>query len=299
MNTDESSTPNLNEKLFWKCPNCSLPLMVHEKSMRCANGHVFDKAKQGYCNLLLANQKAAKEPGDNAGMIDARRAFLDSGFYQPLVENIGKLIFAKGVYNKSLDNNSISDNSLNLLDLGCGEGYYLNALASVLGKYDYDVSSYGVDISKFANRRAAARYKSAEFAVASTFNLPALDQCVDIALCVFAPLSMSEVRRVLKAESGLFIRVSPGPKHLFQLKQAIYDQVQLHEVPECPEGFEVLGQERLHYELTLNPSDYEKLITMTPLNWHGKEENKTRLLSESLSTVEVDFDIQLYRLSAA
>lgn len=276
---------------IWQCPNCQLPLRSDVKSMQCDNRHVFDKAKQGYCNLLLANQKAAKEPGDSREMIDARRAFLSAGHYQALVESLCYLI---------LKYRELTNPKTNLLDLGCGEGYYLNALSTALtAQLEGEVYAYGIDISKVANRRAAAHYKSAEFSVASTFNLPVLDNAVDLALCVFAPLSMAEVKRVLQPKTGLLVRVSPGPRHLFQIKQAIYDDVQLHDKPKTPEGFDCLHSSALHYELELNQADYEQLIAMTPLNWHGKEDGKKQLLLAEKSKVEVDFDIQLYRINSA
>lgn len=272
---------------FWQCPNCQSPLSSGPKAMHCHNGHVFDKAKQGYCNLLLANQKAAKEPGDSKEMIEARRAFLNAQHYQPLVEHLAEVLAQH--YQGAIDS------PVNVLDLGCGEGYYLNALVSKFTKNN--VNAYGIDISKVANRRAAGQYKQAEFAVASTFNIPVLNGCVDVALCIFAPLSMNEVKRVLKPETGVLIRVSPGPRHLFQIKQAIYDEVNLHEKPLCPDGFERLSDSRLHYELTLSSEHYRQLITMTPLNWYGKEENKQALLEHHHAMVEIDFDIQLYRLA--
>lgn len=285
--SEQSET--LSSVEFWRCPNCQSPLIAETKLMKCQHNHIFDKAKQGYCNLLLANQKAAKEPGDSLEMIDARRAFLNAGHFQPLVTELMSV----------LNENYAVDRAINLLDMGCGEGYYLNALSIGLSRcHDHSVLAYGVDISKIANRRAAAHYKQAEFSVASSFNLPVLDNSVDVALCVFAPLSMSEVKRVLKQPSGVLLRVSPGPRHLYQLKQAIYDDVQLHEPPECPAGFTRLAQNRVHYELKLEKNDFQQLLSMTPLNWHGKEEGKQALLAYQQVLVEVDFDIQLYRINA-
>ena len=36
------------------------------KCWSCAQGHTFDMARSGYVNLLPANRKHAKNPGDNA-----------------------------------------------------------------------------------------------------------------------------------------------------------------------------------------------------------------------------------------
>ena len=77
------------EKLAqYRCPLCQQALLLDEKSYRCANNHSFDQAKQGYVNLLPVQFKHSKEPGDNKAMVQARRAFLDKGYYQPLLDSM-------------------------------------------------------------------------------------------------------------------------------------------------------------------------------------------------------------------
>ncbi|MDD3276171.1 MAG: hypothetical protein PHP93_03860, partial [Kiritimatiellales bacterium] len=66
------------------CPVCNSPLDWIAKECRCANGHSFDPAKEGYVNLLLSHQRKSSHPGDNAAMIQARRRFFDSGAYDPV-----------------------------------------------------------------------------------------------------------------------------------------------------------------------------------------------------------------------
>ena len=66
------------------CPICASALQLNNKSCRCDNGHCFDVARQGYVHLLPVGQKNSKAPGDDKGMVAARRAFLDKGFYAPL-----------------------------------------------------------------------------------------------------------------------------------------------------------------------------------------------------------------------
>lgn len=56
--------------------------------------------------------KHSKSPGDNKEMVIARRAFLDKGFYSPLID---KLI---NFYQEFASDNAI------MLDAGCGEGFY-------------------------------------------------------------------------------------------------------------------------------------------------------------------------------
>lgn len=67
------------------CPICKSPLLDQGKDAVCKNGHLFDRAKEGYFYLLPPKSNA---PGDNAEMVRARRDFLDCGFYVPLARAI-------------------------------------------------------------------------------------------------------------------------------------------------------------------------------------------------------------------
>jgi len=69
-----------------KCPSCEQVLRLAGNSWHCDNGHQFDRAKRGYTNLLLAQQRRSRSPGDDKAMVQARTAFLELGRYQPLAD---------------------------------------------------------------------------------------------------------------------------------------------------------------------------------------------------------------------
>jgi len=50
------------------CPLCQAPLAELEGGVGCAAGHRFDRARQGYLNLLPVQHKKSLDPGDNAAM---------------------------------------------------------------------------------------------------------------------------------------------------------------------------------------------------------------------------------------
>src|SRR3954466_6778851 len=114
---------------MWRCPVCDDALREEGRTWRCAIGHSYDVAKEGYVNLLITHQRRQREPGDSAEMLRARRAFLDGGHYAPP---------------KDAATAQLTDES-SILDVGCGEGYYTR---------DVDATLWAVDIAKPAVRLA-------------------------------------------------------------------------------------------------------------------------------------------------
>jgi len=275
--------------VIWRCPKCKGLFVEQGSSLICENGHSFDRARQGYVHLLLANQKASREPGDNETMISARRHFLSADFYAPLVEEIVGLV-------------PCDKGGLSLLDLGCGEGHYLQSVVQGVSSDLEYCHGYGVDISKPAVRKAASSYKMSalasetrklDYAVASSVRVPADDACVDGILVVFAPCEASEIVRLLKPD-GFFIQVSPGPKHLYELKECIYPEVKLHSQPPLPEGMSLRAQNRLNYSISIESRPVlESLLEMTPFTWRGNREAKSALLDKGTLQLEIDFIIQV------
>lgn len=270
---------------MWSCPVCKGALSEQERTLSCAQNHRYDRAKEGYVNLLLANQKRSKEPGDSKEMVAARRAFLEGGHYDPLIESIASLITT----------HADSDRQLHLFDAGCGEGYYLNGVATQLTGQDRFGSGYGCDIAKVAVQKAAKKYKALNFAVASTFNLPVLTDSCDGVMQVFAPAAPSEVSRILRS-GGIWLQVNPGPEHLCEMKQMIYEHADKHEVIEqTPEGFDLVEEDNLTFTVKLQDSGAcENLLKMTPFYWSA-DDNAKQKMAAGLSDVTADFHVRVLR----
>ena len=271
---------------MWICPACDQPLELKQNTWRCENGHSYDKGKEGYVNLLLAQHKNSKEPGDNKEMVNARRQFLQQGHYQPLVERLYELIVEASCEAK-----------ITLFDAGCGEGYYLGFLQNALMNAGLDVEAKGCDISKIAIQKAAKKYKDCHFSVASTFNLPVSDTSQSAVIQVFAPSDAAEVARILKSD-GIWIQVDPASEHLHQLKSRIYQSSQKHQnKAECIEGFESLYSQELTFNITLaDPEQRLSLLKMTPFFWSASEQS-VRELQDSLDHVSCHFHLRLFRKS--
>lgn len=270
--------------MSWSCPVCQAPLKLSGAQWQCENKHCYDRAKAGYVNLLLANQKRSPEPGDSKEMITARRAFLEQDHYLPLVSALADLI--RQHHGKP---------TLALYDTGCGEGYYLGNIVSLLSQPELAISAAGSDISKAAIEKAAKKYPQLHFAIASNFNLPVPNDSQDMVLQVFAPGSAEEIHRIL-AVGGLWLHVSPAEEHLAQLKAALYETPQQHAVDaEIPAGFEELPGIRLRYEFSLPQLQSRKeLLMMTPYYW-SVEEGAMASVLERMSELSADFSIRVLR----
>lgn len=269
---------------MWICPKCRETLTPSQSSWSCSNNHHFDIAKEGYVNLLLANQKRTKDPGDNNNMINARRAFLERDYYLPLAEKLAQLI---------RENTSASE-ALALYDIGCGEGYYLDRVHRSLQQYNIALSSGGSDISKHAIQKASKKYKNCHFAVASNAQLPIASNQVDALIQVFAPAHQEEVIRVL-SETGIWLQVSPAAAHLKEMKEHIYSTPEEHQASNLDiPGFTVAHQEILTYNIDLETlADRKHLLMMTPFYW-SSDESKIKAITEGLTSATVAFHIKVF-----
>ena len=279
-----------DEPLIYRCPVCQEGLVLNGRSLKCANNHSYDIAKEGYVNLLLANQKRSQEPGDNKIMVRHRRQFFDTGLYEPLSDKINEMVadFATpSGQNKRLD----------MLDSGCGEGYFLHRLGAFLAEEKRPFSLHGIDISKFAVKAAAKRDKSASWAVGSSYALPILPDSVDIILNVMAPFDPAEFGRVLRG-NGRVLRVTPGPEHLFSLREHIYPNPEKHPLPSNElAGFEFQGSQRVQFVRQLQSEQIQSLFVMTPYSWNASAETREKIMSLSGLSITVDFVLTLFEKS--
>ncbi|WP_440053251.1 23S rRNA (guanine(745)-N(1))-methyltransferase [Pseudoalteromonas sp. T1lg65] len=262
----------------YRCPLCQQSLFKGGFSYVCNNNHHFDIAREGYVNLLPVQNKKSKQPGDNKEMVMARRAFFETEHYHFLRDIVAAKCAAK--------------HPLTVLDLGCGEGFYTNEIAKQCKEADV----YGIDIAKTAVRYAAKRYPHVHFSVASTKESPFESQCADVIVSIFAPVFDQELARLLKPDGTLFI-ISPGPKHLFEFKSIIYDDVKLHTPPATPNGFELVEQTPLELTRPIEFDNAQNLITMTPFAWKFKQEHLDRLQKIESLCVTYSFYVSEYRLA--
>ena len=271
----------MNQSLF-VCPICQKALYREAGTYRCETGHSFDIAREGYVNLLPANQKHSGNPGDDREMVNARTRFLDGGWYAPLREALCACV-VKAAKERPV-----------LIDAGCGEGYYTSKLTEMISAKNGRTA--GIDLSKAAVRRAARRCPQTEIAVASVYHLPLGDECADILVDCFSPLAAEEFCRVLKP-GGFFLYVVPGPQHLWELKEILYENPYENAVrEEHYPGFEQQESVPIEFRFRLERSeDIAALFHMTPYTWKTPKNGAERLAQLCELDVTAQFRILIYQ----
>ncbi|MBE6114084.1 MAG: methyltransferase domain-containing protein [Erysipelotrichaceae bacterium] len=260
------------------CPKCNCKLVKENRSAKCCHGHCYDYAKEGYLNLLLKN---SVNHGDNKDMVVARRLFLEKDYYAPLCDRLIEL----------LQKEKIST----LWDMGCGEGYYTHRIALALP----DTQVYGNDLSKEAIKLAAKSDKSIQYVIASNAALPIEDGSLDVALCLFSFCDYKEVDRILESHGKLFV-IGVGPRHLYELKEHVYEEAYLNPLPEVDSSPLVLRdtiQVTYTFELHEN-NEIKELFGMTPYAFKTKKSDKEKLDTLDQITLTADFMIQVFTKEA-
>ncbi len=272
------------------CPLDGAALQRNGSAWRCAAGHSFDIASQGYTHLLPVQNKRSRDPGDSKEMVAARRRFLGAGHYQPIAAAASRAVLA------GLPPGATSA----CLDTGCGEGYYLRHLAAAAGTEGKALALLGLDISKWAVLAAAKQDKRPTWVVGSNANLPVLPGTLDRLLCMFGFPVYPEFARVLNRD-GRLIQVDSGPDHLRELREIIYPTLK----PErsagvhVPEGFARLSDETLRFPLDLaGAGPIADLLAMTPHLYRASAEGRARAAALTALTLTVDVRLTTFLRNA-
>lgn len=250
------------------CPLCQGALVAVENGLACPLGHRFDRARQGYLNLLPVQHKNSRAPGDNAAMVEARRRFLDAGHYAPLAERLAALVAER--------------QPARWLDIGCGEGYYSERIANAVP----DAEGYALDISREAVKRACRRSPQLNWLVASMARVPLADASCQVLASVFSPLDWLEARRLL-TPGGALLRMGPTREHLWELRGKLYDEVRDYDDEKhlslVPEGMRLAHSETLKFELQLDTAQARAdLLAMTPHGWRASAERRAAVIDQPL-----------------
>ena len=262
-----------------RCPVCGRAFSENGGALRCEAGHSFDLAKEGYVNLLTGS-KPADAMGDNKQAARYRRDFLNKDYYALLRDALaGRFAGRAGT----------------LLDLCCGEGYYTAALGQ-----NPALQVYGFDLAREMVRLAAKRNAGLTLFVANLARIPVRDGAFDWATLLFAPFGEAELCRVLRP-GGRLTLVVPGRRHLYGLKQAVYEHPYENDEALPPaERLRLLGTEKLCGRITLQSrEDIQAVFRMTPYYYRTSPADRQKLEALDRLETEIEFVLAEYENPSA
>ena len=257
------------------CPVCREPLSRLGDDLACpGKKHRLNVNRKGCLNVLRQQVDSCYD----AALFDARRRVFSSGCYDAVADAIESLLPA---------------GKHRLLDAGCGDGWYLNAL---LERHP-DWCGAGADISRDAIFRATDLPCTALWLVADLRRLPFADGSFTAVMDVLTPASYDEFRRVL-APDGLLIKVYPGSGYLKELRaargMAAYEEGQVDAY--LREKATVVGERRVTVTHAVTDALWRDFVWMTPLMQDLSADEKDDIAAKNAGTVTVDLHVAACRL---
>lgn len=261
------------------CPICGGPFDADMRTLRCPRRHAFDRAREGYYHLLPASGGKAAVHGDTREMVRARRRVFERGLYEPLAKVIEERVVEERVAQERVTQELLADEraapELAVLDVGCGEGYYVGRVARAMAERAPSTRRccIGVDLSKDALRLAARAHRDVCFIVNDVRRkLTVAEGSVDVLLDVFAPRNAAEFARVVRA-NGLLIVAIPQERHLRELRErlpllGIEAGKRGRTIEQLGFAFRLAAAHEVEYRRELAGGDVVDLLTMTPNAWH-------------------------------
>ena len=257
-----------------RCTVCGGDMTRQGEEFVCPQGHRVNVNRKGCLNFLSAPVDSCYD----AELFQARRRVFAAGCYQPVAHALEDMLPPEHQH---------------LLDAGCGDGWYLNAL---LEKHDAWQGA-GVDISRDAILQATDQPCRALWCVGDLRRLPFRDGAFTAVLDVLTPANYDEFRRVL-APGGLLLKVYPGSGYLREIRaargMAPYAEGQVEAY--LREKAEIVQEMRVTVSHPVTPELWRDFVWMTPLNQDLSAEEKQALAQRPAETVTVDLHIAAVKL---
>lgn len=237
-----------NSDDFFQCPICGEKLSLSDNSLICPQGHNFDISKKGYVDFVLNNKQ---QKNYDLASFENRHLILEQGMYDHIAQKLLQLI---------------SDLKINnILDVGCGEGYYSKKIVQLPNR---EVLAF--DISKDSIQLAAKGPNTpVKWFIGDLAHLPIQADSIDGIIDIFSPANYNEFNRILK--NGYVLKVIPNEYHVQELRKQAKDQLK----QEKYSNQRVLDYFEEHYDLVdqidatktydVSPKEREAFINMTPL----------------------------------
>ncbi|MBF0747060.1 methyltransferase domain-containing protein [Gemella sp. 19428wG2_WT2a] len=268
----ENVIKKFNKELDYSCPKCKNLAKINNISLKCINNHSYDFSKKGYIHLIN-NYKDSKY---DEKLFKARNYVFSNGFYKQLLEEIKKFINER--------------KSEIIVDLGCGEGYYIKELKE---KYP-ETYFYGLDNAKSAIEYAVKYDKKNPYILANLANIPFSDKTVDLILNILSPANYEEFVRILK-DDGLVLKIIPSSNYLKEIRNLleIDDYSNQETIDQLSKFADIVKRNLIGKTYTLSKEDAENFLKMTPLSF-SKEISEKHI--ENLKEITVELEMLILKL---
>lgn len=238
-----------NSHQFFQCPICGQKLTLNGNSLICNENHNFDISKKGYVDFVMNNKQ---QKNYDLESFENRHTILEHGMYDHIADKLIKLITDLKIQN--------------ILDVGCGEGYYSKKIAELGAK-----NIFAFDISKDSIQLAAKGVNTpVEWFIGDLAHLPIQKQTIDGIIDIFSPANYNEFNRILTTD-GYVLKVIPNEYHVQELREQAKNQLK----QEKYSNQKVLDYFEEHYQVVdeidatktynVNTDERNAFINMTPL----------------------------------
>lgn len=257
---------------FLTCPLCQSSFTVEKYALTCENRHNFAINKKGYVNFL---QTKADTEHYTRKMFEPRRRMIQAGMYSGLLEKMSPYLV-----------------NGQLLDIGTGEGSFLQLL-------DFDGSKFAFDIAKEGIEMATELEFDKFLSLADLTKLPFASQSISSLLNILTPSNYSEFDRVM-TEDGVLVKVIPDQYYLAELRE-IYglpvDYDNQNVVERFRKEYPDFIEEEVHYKFEIPEDLRSDFLQMSPLEWSISPEIKEKANQNPPQTATIHMKILIGKKS--
>ncbi|MGY3765652.1 methyltransferase domain-containing protein [Vagococcus vulneris] len=269
-----------HDQLF-ECPKCHQSMtLIDGQSLGCDNKHHYNLSKKGTIHFPDHHMSSDYDKE----MLEHRRMMIQAGLYEPILDQIKSVIG--------------NDDSRVIVDMGCGEGSFLEELSKKINSSDILI---GFDLSKEGVLLASDYAERAFWFIGDVTAVPLKQQSADYLLNIFSPSHYEEMTRILK-DDGLVIKVIPEENYLKEMRLLFYkdnEEKQNYSNEKIYNKFQnkmkVVSEKRITYSFPITADDYEHVLKMSPLMWGASELSKEYALVHPFTEITIDVKILIGR----
>ena len=265
----------------FQCPICKDNMNLNDEgSFVCENRHCFDLSSKGYINFI-PNQKQIKY---KKNLFENRQEVFLNGFYKNVSDEI---------YNVIIDYFK-NEKFINILDAGCGEGYYSLKLDH---KEGIKRNIFAMDIVKDAIKIASRNISSVKWIVGDISNIPLKANSINAIINILTPSSYDEFTRVL-SDDGILIKVIPGNEYLKEIRNSIKDQLKNKSysnekvINYFKDNMKFIEKRKVKYTLPVSKHQLECFLEMTPMTF-GIDTSKVNI--DNINCITIDLEVLVGR----